>query len=137
MNVKGIWCISVIAALAAPAAHAQGRSATAERLFDPATVTTVEGEITEIQRISRGRRHEGVHLLLSTGSETLDVHLGPEAYVDRQSVKLAKGDRVEVKGSRVTLDAKPAIIAQEVTRGDERIELRDASGTPAWSRGRR
>jgi hypothetical protein len=137
MNVNRIWWIPVIAALAAPDALAQARRANAERIFDPATVTTVEGEISEVQRIPRGRRYEGIHVVLSTGSETLDVHLGPDAYVDRQKMKLAKGDSVEVTGSRVTLDGKPAIIAQEVSRGDERIVLRDASGTPAWSRARR
>jgi hypothetical protein len=137
MSVKVIWWIPVVAALAAPDALAQGGSASADRLFDPATVTTVEGQISEVQRIPRGRRHEGVHLLLSTGSETLDVHLGPDAYVDRQKMKVAKGDAIKVTGSRVTVDGKPAIIAQEVTKGDERLVLRDATGTPAWSRGGR
>ncbi len=137
MTVKGIWWISVVAALAAPDAVAQGRRSSADRPFDPATVTTIEGEISEVQRIPPGRRHEGVHLLLSTGSETLDIHLGPDAYVDGQKMKLAKGDAIKVTGSRVTLDGKPAIIAQEVTKGDERMVLRDASGTPAWSRARR
>jgi hypothetical protein len=113
------------------------RVAQAEREFDPATVTTVEGEILEIQRIPRGRRHEGVHVILAMGAERLDVHLGPDSYVDRQTLKLAKGDRVEVKGSRKTLDGSAVIIAQEVRRGDERLVLRDAVGVPAWSRGRR
>lgn len=102
-----------------------------QRMFDPETVTTVQGDVVDIQRIE-GRRHAGVHLSVAVGSETLDVHLGPDFYVDAQALKLAKGDRVEVKGSRVTFDGKPAIIAQEIRRGDQALALRDATGVPAW-----
>lgn len=132
------WWLPVVAALVVPAMSAAQapRRATAERNFDPASVTTVEGEILDVQRPS-GRAHEGVHVVLATGSEKLDVHLGPDSYVDKQTLKLAKGDRVEVKGSRTTVGGKPAMIAQEVKRGDERLVLRDAEGVPAWSRGRR
>jgi hypothetical protein len=98
-------------------------------------VQTVQGEVVEVMRIPHGGRYEGVHLKLSTAQETVDVHLGPEWYVDRELPKLAKGDRVEVKGSRVTLDGKPALIAQEIRRGDARAVLRNDSGVPAWSRG--
>lgn len=110
----------------------------ARRVFDPSTITTVQGQIAEILRYSRGRGHEGVHLSLTVGSETIAVHLGPDFYVDRQALTLAKGDTVEVKGSRVTLDGAPAIIAQEVRRGEEVLALRDASGVPLWrGQGRR
>jgi hypothetical protein len=107
-----------------------GRNA---RLFDPGTVTTVEGEIADVQRIPRGRNGEGVHLTLASGTEKLAVHLGPSFFVDRQDLKLASGDRIEVKGSRVVLDGAPVLIAQEITRGDESMVLRDANGVPLWA----
>jgi hypothetical protein len=94
---------------------------------------TIQGEILGVERIPRGRRGEGVHLVVATGSEELPVHLGPSSFVDQQSLKLAKGDRIEVKGSRITLDGKPALIAQEVRRGSESMALRDASGVPLWA----
>ncbi len=107
------------------------------RWYDPATVTTVQGEIVEVKRLA-GARHAGVHLTLATGAEKLDVHLGPDFYVDRQAVKLASGDRVEVKGSRVTMGGAPAILAQEVRRGADVLALRDANGVPLWrGQGRR
>ncbi len=103
-----------------------------QSLFDPKTVTTIQGEIVAIDRFERGRGRAGVHLTVATGSETLPVHLGPGFYLDQQSVKLAKGDKVEVKGSKVTLGGEPTIIAQEVRRGGEVLALRDASGVPLW-----
>jgi len=110
------------------------------RMFDPKTVTTVQGEIADIQRLDRGRGHQGVQLVVAVGSEKVAVHLGPDFYVDGQALKLAKGDQVEVKGSRITFDGQPAIIAQEVRRGAEVLALRDGGGLPLWrgqGRGRR
>lgn len=112
----------------------------APRNFDASTVTTVQGQIADIQRFDGGRGGGGVHLSVAVGSETIAVHLGPAFYVDAQSLELAKGDTVEVKGSRITLEGVPAIIAQEVRKGDRVLALRDASGVPLWrgqGRGRR
>ncbi len=58
-------------------------------------------------------------------------------YLDNQDVRIAAGDRVQIKGSRVTLHGKPAIIASEVKKGDDTIKLRDDTGFPAWSGWRR
>ncbi|MEJ2365960.1 MAG: DNA-binding protein, partial [Deltaproteobacteria bacterium] len=57
--------------------------------------------------------------------------------IENQEVKIAPGDEIEVKGSRVTFDGKPAIIAAEVKKGNEVLVLRDASGFPLWSGWRR
>jgi len=105
---------------------------TGARAFDPKAVTTIQGEITDIQRLAGRHGHEGIHLTIAMGSETLEVRLGPDFYVDGQALKLAKGDRVEVKGSRATLDGQPVIIAQEVRRDDQVLALRDANGMPLW-----
>jgi hypothetical protein len=102
------------------------------RAFDPKAVTTVQGEIKDIQRFAGRRGHEGIHLIVAMGSENLAVRLGPGFYVDAQALKLAKGDLVEVKGSRITVDGQPIIIAQEVRRGDQVLALRDANGIPLW-----
>jgi hypothetical protein len=52
-------------------------------------------------------------------------------------VQIAAKDKIEVKGSRITFDGKPAIIAAEVKKGDDVLVLRDASGLPVWSGWRR
>jgi hypothetical protein len=49
---------------------------------------------------------------------------------------IAVGDRIEVKGSKVTMAGKPALIATEARKGSEVLALRDAEGIPAWA-GRR
>jgi hypothetical protein len=109
-----------------------------QRMYDPATVGTVSGVIDSVDKITPMKgMSSGIHLVLKTDKETIAVHLGPEWYIERQDVKLEKGDTVEVKGSRITFDGKPAIIAAECKKGDSVLVLRDSSGVPAWAGWRR
>lgn len=101
-------------------------------MWDPKAVTTVQGDIESVDA-TQGRRHQGVHLTLAVGSEKLLVVVGPSFFVDQQPVKLAKGDRIEVKGSRITRGDQPVLVAQEIKRGNDVLTLRDADGIPLWS----
>ena len=79
----------------------------------------------------------GIHAVVKTDEEMISVHLGPEWYIENQDISINPKDKIEVKGSRITFEGKPAIIAAEVKKGDEVLTLRDASGFPAWSGWRR
>jgi hypothetical protein len=108
------------------------------RLYDPSTIQTVSGEIVGIEHMTPQKgMGAGVHLLLKTAGETIPIHLGPAWYVEHQDVTVASGDRVEVQGSRISFDGKPAIIAAEVRKGDAALVLRDAAGIPVWAGWRR
>lgn len=105
--------------------------------YDPQTVTTVSGEVLSIDKIAYGRQgYYGVHLTLKTADGELSVHLGPSWYVDRQPLKIAPHDVLEVTGSRVTYQGRPALLAAEVKKGSESMRLRTAEGLPMWRRGR-
>ena len=139
---------SVLALLAGAILLVAGHDAAAQgakggRHWAPATVETVSGEVVDVQQVPlpNGKAH-GTHLVLKTdAAAALEVALGPSWYVDKQAVKIAKGDRVDVKGSRVTIGGKPMVLAAEVKKGDQTLVLRNADGIPAWSgaskRGRR
>ena len=106
----------------------------AGRVYDPKTVETITGTVESVEHVpsSKGRAG-GVHLLVRTDGETVSVHLGPSWYVDKQDVKIARGDRVDVTGSRVTVSGKAALIAAKVKKGDKVLHLRDDRGVPHWS----
>ncbi len=109
------------------------------RLFNPATVETLSGEVIKIEKISpRKGMSYGIHLQLKTQSETIPVHLGPAWFIDSREVKIVQGDKISVTGSRITFNNAPAIIASEIKKGDSILKLRDTNGIPLWSgRGRK
>ncbi len=109
-----------------------------QRMYDPVTVEAVSGIVESVNRITPVKgMYSGIHLTLKTDKETIDVHLGPEWYIERQDVKLEKGDKIEVRGSRITFNGKPAIIAAELKKGENTLILRDSAGIPVWAGWRR
>lgn len=104
------------------------------KMYNPKTVETLTGEVVSVDKISpmKGMSY-GVQLIIKTKKETVSVHLGPTWYIENQDVKIEPKDKVEVKGSRITFEGKPAIIAAEVKKGDEVLRLRDENGFPVWS----
>jgi hypothetical protein len=109
--------------------------------YDLATEATVTGTVESVEQIAspsggRGRRGlGGTHLTLKSSAETLEVHLGPTAFLNEKKVAIAKGDTLTIVGSRVTVDDDRVFIAKEVRKGDSAWTLRDAAGLPLW-RGR-
>jgi hypothetical protein len=107
-------------------------------MYDSKTVTEVNGEIVKIENVTPFRgMSRGVHLTVKEGNKNYSVHLGPQWFVDGQSMKLNVKDRVKVTGSLITFEGSPAIIATELTKGDDVLKLRDENGIPVWSRRRR
>ena len=115
-----------------------GTGAPYNRMYDPKTVETISGEVVSVDIITpmKGMCY-GVHLMVKTDKETISVHLGPGWYIENQDTQIEPKDKVEVTGSRITLDGKPAIIAAEVKKGEELLKLRNKKGFPFWSGWRR
>lgn len=111
-----------------------GADAKYHAMYDVNTATTVSGVVEKVERFTpeRGMRH-GIHLLVKTDAETLSVHLGPEWFLAGQDIKIEAKDKVEVKGSRITFDGKPAIIAATIKKGNDTLMLRDDAGIPLWA----
>ena len=114
-------------------------------MYNVATETTVKGSVQNVETVAgggggggRGRQGlGGLHLTLKTSAETLNVHLGPVAFLAEQKLTIATGDALEIVGSRVTIDGEAVMIAKAVTKGGTSYTLRDASGRPLWSGGAR
>ena len=115
----------------------------ASPMYDVKTETPIKGTVESVETITgtggRGRQAMGgTHLVVKTDREAIEVHVGPTAYLAEKGITLAKGDTLEIVGSRVTIDKEPVVIAKQIKKGDNTWTLRDASGRPLWSgRGRR
>jgi len=108
------------------------------KMYDIKTVETISGEVVSIDKITpmKGMKY-GIHLQVKTDKESISVHLGPMWYIENQDMKIAPKDKVEITGSRITFEGKPAIVAAEIKKGNEALKLRDENGFPVWSGWRR
>ena len=127
--------ISALALLAALPAWAQGPGRQdRSRHYNPATETRETGTVEDVREVGGSRGWAGTHILLKTDKEDLDVHLGPTAYLAESGFTFAKGDQIEVLGSRVKVGETDAMLAREIKKNGRTLVLRDANGIPKWSR---
>ncbi len=94
------------------------------RLYNINSVETVNGEVVSIDEQTGKKGFNGIHVMLKTSDGDLSVHLGPEWFMDKQTVKIAKGDQIEVTGSKITYKDKPALIAKLVKRGSDTLTFK-------------
>jgi hypothetical protein len=108
------------------------------QLYDSNAQVTVAGDIQAITRlVPMPGLGAGMQMKLKTAEGPMVVHLGPAWYLDNQEPLLKVGDKVEVVGSRVVLQGRPALIAAEVRKEGQVLKLRDANGQPLWCGWRR
>jgi hypothetical protein len=104
----------------------------AGRMYDPATETNFKGTIEAVTQGTRGQMM-GTHLTVKAGEEKRDVRLGPAKFIKGKGFSFAKGDSIEVTGSKVTMGGGEYVIAREVVKDGKTLTLRDKSGVPEWA----
>jgi hypothetical protein len=141
-SIPGAATLLLLGAVSAVMAQTPGTGRGASSMYDVKTETTIKGTVESVETVTkaggRGRRGlGGTHLTVKTAKETLEVHVGPTAYLTEKKITLVKGDTLEILGSRITIDEEPVVIARQIKKGDNTWTLRDASGRPVWSGGGR
>ena len=112
----------------------QGGKGRGARNYNPATEATVKGTVEDVMQTTGNRGGAGIHLSLKTDQGIYDVHVGPAAYVSAQQFELAKGDTLEVIGSKANVNGKEILLARQIKKGNSTLTLRDEHGFPKWSR---
>ena len=104
-------------------------------LFDPSTPVSVRGKVLSVERFTPLRQMGyGLLVMVETAAEeSIAVHVGPGWYVEDQDFPIQKGDAIAVRGSRITFNEAPAIIATQIQIGEKLLLLRRADGVPVWS----
>jgi len=111
-----------------------GNKSQYQRMYNPQSVVEIKGVVEDIEQITptKGMSY-GIHVKVRTDTTTIAVHLGPAWFIERQDISIQKGDTIKVKGSKITFNGEPAIIAAEVEKGDTELKLRDENGFPVWA----
>ncbi len=137
MNSRKLFLVGVAALVIATVIFgmAQGPG-TGMPNYDPKTETTISGIVDDVQQHAGHHGWTGIHLMVKTDTGTVEVHVGPSAYISQQKFSFAKGDQVQVLGSLVKLNNADALLAREITKDGKTLTLRNAQGIPQWSGGR-
>ncbi len=111
-----------------------GTDNTYNSMYNTKSIETITGEVISVEKINPVKgMSSGVHLMVKTKSELISVHVGPEWFIDNQDIEIVRNDMVKIKGSRITFDGQPAIIASQITKGNNVLLLRSRKGYPVWS----
>jgi hypothetical protein len=100
--------------------------------WDPKAVVTIKGVVEEIHESKMRGDHPGLHLVLKTETETVEVHACPVRFLSDLEFVIEKGDTLTVEGSRP--DPAGIVVAREITKGQISLRLRDKTGAPVWTR---
>ena len=76
--------------------------------------------------------HPGLHLIVKTETETVEVHACPVRFMKELDFALEKGDAITVIGSRPKAGRRGRG-AREITKGQTSLILRDKTGAPIWT----
>jgi hypothetical protein len=99
--------------------------------YDPAAEVTIKGMVESIHESKVLTDHPGLHLVLKTETETVEVHACPVRFLRELDFTIEKGDALTVTGSRPK--AGEVVVAREITKGQVSLQLRDKKGTPTWT----
>lgn len=126
---KSVYVI-VLCVLSAAFVFAQSAAPKTPK-YDKATETKIKGVVDELKTVEG--KDEGTHFYLVDGSSKILIHVGPEKFLKEIEASYAKGDKVEVIGSKVkSSEGEDEILAREITKDNNTVTLRDGKGEPAW-----
>lgn len=100
--------------------------------YDVATEAKMKVTVEELKLPPKGNEKDVAHLLVKSGSDTLDIYLCPKAFLDDMGATFAKGDEVTVTGSKIKQDGADLVLARELVKGSDTLMLRDEKGKPVW-----
>ena len=102
----------------------------ATRAYDTTKEVILRGTISEVVQRPAAGLPMGLHLMVSTGQGTVDVHLGP--YLGRSAAEkgLVAGAQIQMYGMTTHFDAGDVFLARVVVVGKQTITVRNEHGIP-------
>ena len=101
--------------------------------YNPKAEVTVNGTVIGTETITPPDRPEQTILLLTVDNAKLAVVVGPTDWVTKQKFEFAKGAAAQVVGNKgFVYRGTEAVQPRTVKVGTRTLEVRDASGKPAW-----
>ncbi len=104
------------------------------RLYDANIMETFKGTVINIMTFNADRYiRNTIRFNLKTKDDTISIHIGPSWYLNYKKFSIKEGDKVIVTGSKIVYNSKPAVIASQIKKSNDKVELRNPEGFPLWS----
>ncbi len=130
-NSKALFAGVIVLLVTATALWGQ-KSASLGPKYNLANETTIKGTVEDLKVVPGAM--EGIHLVVKTDTETLLVHVAPEKFLKEMDSQFAKGDQVEVVGSKIKAeDGTDELLARQIVKSGNQLLLRDKKGIPIWA----
>ena len=129
-----LWIALVVLVFGVARVHSQvqPQKTTSPLTYDTATETKIKGTVEEIKPAASDRKTAPIDLMIKSESASVEVSLCPKPFLDDLGVTFAKGDSLEITGSKVKRGDLEQVLAREVVKGDDTVVLRDKTGKPVW-----
>jgi hypothetical protein len=99
--------------------------------YDVTAEVTIKGVVEDFHESKMRGDHPGLHLILKTETETVEVHACPLRFMTDLEFAVEKGDTLTIVGSRP--GGEGIVVAREITKGQTSLNLRDKTGAPVWT----
>jgi hypothetical protein len=126
LNTRWVLSLALASVLAPLSATDPQKAAAPEEQVFSGMVEKVNQRDCEICRCVE------ISLTLKTKTERLEVRLGPKPYLEERDFVVSRGDSIDITGVRFREAGKIVVLASEVRKGGETLNLRGKSGRPAW-----
>lgn len=134
MSLGAIACFSLTAlSVCLATVTDKGVKLVEDPRYEVATVIDVDATVMDLREVPRNNPLSGLHLTVKTESDTMDVFLGPVDFLKGFEIAFAKGDKLEIIGSKIKFGGAHIVLARQVRRDETTLYLRDAKGKPHWA----
>ncbi|MCL5278308.1 MAG: PRC-barrel domain-containing protein [Planctomycetes bacterium] len=110
------------------------------KAFNPSTVKTITGTVESVGSFkpegAAAGATGGLRLRVKTTSgQTVIVYAGPVSFAEQKNFFVMPGDQITITGSETKIRFRSIILASELKKDGQTLELRDKSGKPLWAMG--
>ena len=133
MRIGAVWLL-VLAASAGPwrVGLSSDIKPEPEVRYDPAAKATVSGTIQDVIEVSEPATLKGIHIVVNDDKRVIRVYLCPTSYLKTFDLTMNRGDYVHITGSLVKFRGADLVLARQLKRYGDILELRDEKGNPYW-----
>lgn len=115
------------------AAQERKASAPAQPAYDATREVTLRGTVHDVKEsVLASRSNTAQRIVLETADGPVTVELAPSSFLKARDFSCARGEAIELVGSRVPEGGEDVVLARELRKDGAVLQLRDESGRPAW-----